>query len=68
MSDRRLRPAELEFIALVAQSKTRKEIALRWGLSVKTVDGYAYRVRAKVGSCNPVVLTRLAVQRKLVEA
>ena len=61
-----LNKRQLEIIAMVASSKTRKEIASNLGLSVHGVDWYLWNIHALIGDHDPAFLTRFAIKEHLI--
>ena len=62
----RLTPREREVLQLVAEGQTNRLIALRLGLSPKTVDSHRTNLMRKLGLHDAQGLTRFAVRRGLV--
>lgn len=58
---------ERDVIKLVADGKTYKEIANILGLSCKTVDAYAQRIKLKTQCHSVALLVRFAIKNGLVE-
>lgn len=56
-SHQRLSPREAEVLALVAQGKENKEIALALGMSTHTVKSFLVRISAKAGTGDRTALT-----------
>lgn len=63
-----LAPRERQVLQLVAEGNTSKEIAVRLGLSVKTVDSYRARVMEKLDVHETAGLVRYAIRHGVIEA
>lgn len=63
----RLTPRETEVLRLIAQGLADKEIAATLGLSVRTVENHAARVREKLGLSGRTALVRFALRTRLVD-
>lgn len=59
---------ELEVLRLIADGKTYKEIGLITGLSAKTVDCYAQRIKLKTRVNSLALLIRFAIKEGYVNA
>jgi len=59
---------ELQVLRALALGQTNREIAEGYGISVKTVDTYRFRLLKKLGLRNNADLSRFAIQHGLVEA
>lgn len=57
---------ERQVLQLIAEGKTTKEIAARFGLSVKTVETHQQHIMQKLNLSNRAMLTRYAVREGLV--
>lgn len=66
--DAALSPREQEVVALLALGLTDAQIALRLGISVRTIASHLDRIRDKTGRRRRAELTRLALELGLVEA
>jgi DNA-binding NarL/FixJ family response regulator len=53
---------ELQIMELIAQGKSKQEIAVLLGLSVKTVDTYRERIKEKLGLANANAVLQYAIQ------
>jgi len=62
-----LTPRETEVLKEVAEGRTSKQIALRMGLSVRTVETHRERIMQKVGIHSASGLTRFAIARGVVD-
>ncbi len=58
---------ELQVLRGLAGGKTNREIAEDYGISIKTVDTYRFRVLKKLNLRNNAELTRFAIQNRLVD-
>jgi DNA-binding NarL/FixJ family response regulator len=58
---------EREIVQLVAEGHSNKEIAERWGVSVKTVDSHRMSAMKKLNLRSAVGLTRYAIRNRLIE-
>jgi DNA-binding NarL/FixJ family response regulator len=59
---------ELQVLRALALGQTNREIAEGYGISVKTVDTYRFRLLKKLGLRNNADLSRFDIQHGLVEA
>lgn len=66
MSTNELTYRELRVIQLLAHGLIHKEIAVKMGLSVHTVDTYVQRAMAKLGANHRAHLVFIACQRGLL--
>jgi len=57
-----LSPREIEILALVAEGRTDREIALRLSLSVETVSWYVKGIRARLGARSRAHAVALAMR------
>jgi len=57
---------EIEILQMVAESRSTREIAIRLGIAVKTVESHRYRLMEKLQLHDVAALTRYAMQRGLV--
>jgi DNA-binding NarL/FixJ family response regulator len=62
-----LTPRQLQVAKLIALGLTNGEVALRMGVSSKTIDSHRSRVMAALGTRNNVELARLAIKLGLVD-
>jgi len=51
----------------LATGHTNREIAAEYGISIKTVDTYRFRLLKKLNLRNNAELSRFAIQNRLVE-
>lgn len=51
----------------LVDGETSKEIAFELGVSPKTVETYRGRIREKIGTCDPIELSRHAVRLGLID-
>lgn len=58
---------EREVVQLVAEGETNKNIAARWGVSVKTVDTHRTSAMKKLKLRSAVDLTRFAIRNRMIE-
>ena len=58
---------EREVFHQLIDGRTNKEIAFDLGLSPKTVETYRGRIREKIGTCDPIELSRHAVRSGLID-
>ena len=63
----KLSPREREIVALVAQSKTSKEVAAILNISVRTVESHRSNIMDKLGIHSLSELIRYAIREKLIE-
>ncbi|RUA01318.1 MAG: DNA-binding response regulator [Deltaproteobacteria bacterium] len=59
---------ELQVLRRLAKGHTNREIAGAYGISIKTVDTYRFRLLKKLGLRNNAELSRFAILNKLIEA
>lgn len=57
-----LTPREMEVFDLVAEGHTSQSIALKLGISVRTVESYRLQIMTKMGATSVAVLVRQAVK------
>ena len=62
----RLTPREREVLQQVAEGQTNRQIAVRLGLSPKTVDSHRTNLMRKLGLHDAQGLTRFALRRGLI--
>ncbi|MBW6502923.1 response regulator transcription factor [bacterium] len=58
---------EIQVLRSLALGKRNREIAESYGISVKTVDTYRFRLLKKLGLRNNAELARFAIQNRIVE-
>lgn len=58
---------ELQVLRRLAMGHTNREIASEYGISIKTVDTYRFRLLKKLNLRNNAELSRFAIQNRLVE-
>ncbi len=58
---------ETEVLQMVAESRSSKQIAVRLGLAVKTVENHRARIMEKLNLHDTAALTRYALRRGMVE-
>lgn len=58
---------ELQVLRSLAMGHTNREIASAYGISIKTVDTYRFRLLKKLNLRNNAELSRFAIQNRLVE-
>ncbi len=58
---------ELQVLRRLAMGHTNREIASAYGISIKTVDTYRFRLLKKLSLRNNAELSRFAIQNRLVE-
>ncbi|MCC2687997.1 MAG: two-component system response regulator [Rhizobiaceae bacterium] len=58
---------EREVVQLVAEGQSNKNIAARWGVSMKTVDSHRTSAMKKLNLRSAVDLTRYAIRNRLIE-
>ena len=63
----RLSPREREIAQLLAEARTNKEVAVKLGVSVKTVDAHRANIMRKLNLHSVAELVRYAIREKLVE-
>jgi DNA-binding NarL/FixJ family response regulator len=66
MTSQTLTAREREVVQLVAEGKSNKAIAKRWGLSIKTVDTHRTSAMRKLNLRSAVDLARYAIRNKLI--
>jgi DNA-binding NarL/FixJ family response regulator len=59
---------ELQVLRRLAMGHTNREIASAYGISIKTVDTYRFRLLKKLNLRNNAELSRFAIQNRLVES
>lgn len=59
---------ETELLRLIANGQSMKAAAHMMGVSYKTADTYAQKIRWKTGTHNAVEMTRYAIRTGLVKA
>lgn len=59
---------ERQVFGSIVDGKSNKEIAFELGLSHKTVETYRGRIREKLGTCDPIDLSRRALRIGLIDA
>ena len=64
----RITPREREIIQLIAEGMTSKEVAVRLGLSVKTVEAHRSNIMNKLGLHSASQLVLYAVRNRIVQA
>jgi DNA-binding NarL/FixJ family response regulator len=63
----RLSPREREITQMLAESRSNKEIAVKLGVSVKTIDAHRANVMRKLNLHSVTELVRYAIREKLIE-
>lgn len=63
----RLSPKERDVLQLIAAGATTKQIALRFGTSVKTIETHRRRLMDKLGLDSVAALTKFAIREGLTE-
>ncbi len=58
---------ELQVLRRLARGNTNREIADAYGISIKTVDTYRFRILKKLNLRNNAELSRFAMQNRLIE-
>ena len=58
---------ERQVFGSIVDGKSNKEIAFELGLSHKTVETYRGRIREKLGTCDPIDLSRRALRIGLID-
>ena len=58
---------ERRIVQLIAEGKSNKEVALRLGISVKTVDAHRANLMAKLNLHSVVTLVRYAIRNHIIE-
>lgn len=58
---------EREVVQLVAEGASNKNIAVRWGVSIKTVDSHRTSAMKKLNLRSAVDLARYAIRNKLIQ-
>jgi len=58
---------ELQVLRRLAMGHTNREIASEYGISIKTVDTYRFRLLKKLNLRNNAELSRFAIQNRLIE-
>lgn len=64
----RLRPREREILQLLAEARTSKEVAVKLGVSAKTVDAHRANIMRKLNVHSVAELVRYAIRNKIIEA
>ena len=59
---------ELQVLRRLAMGHTNREIASAYGISIKTVDTYRFRLLKKLNLRNNAELSRFAIQNRLIES
>jgi len=67
MSSQTLTAREREVVQLVAEGESNKNIAARWGVSIKTVDSHRTSAMKKLNLRSAVDLARYAIRNKLIQ-
>jgi two-component system, NarL family, response regulator NreC len=62
-----LTPREREVVKMIAEGKSVKEIAVRLGRSVKTVEAHKFNLMRKLDIHNKAQLVTYAIQKKIVK-
>jgi len=62
-----LTPREREVVRMIAEGKSVKEIAVRLGRSVKTVEAHKFNLMRKLDVHNKAQLVTYAIQKKIVK-
>jgi len=68
IEDRTLTPRERETVQLIAEGKSNKEIAVIFGISIKTVETHRAAIMRKLRVESSAALVRYAVRNGIVEA
>ena len=63
----RLSPREREIAQILAEAKTNKEVAVKLGVSVKTIDAHRANIMRKLNLHSVAELVRYAIREKLIE-
>lgn len=63
----RLSPREREIAQMLAEARTNKEIAVKLGVSVKTIDAHRANIMRKLNLHSVAELVRYAIREKLIE-
>jgi DNA-binding NarL/FixJ family response regulator len=63
----RLSPREREIAQMLAEGKSNKEIAVKLGVSVKTIDAHRANIMRKLNLHSVTELVRYAIREKLIE-
>ena len=67
MRGSRLSPREREIAQLLAEARTNKEVAVKLGVSVKTIDAHRANIMRKLNLHSVAELVRYAIREKLIE-
>jgi two-component system, NarL family, response regulator NreC len=62
-----LTPREREVVKMIAEGKSVKEIAVRMGRSVKTIEAHKFNLMRKLDIHNKAQLVNYAIQKKIVK-
>jgi two-component system, NarL family, response regulator NreC len=62
-----LTPREREVVKMIAEGKSVKEIAVRMGRSVKTIEAHKFNLMRKLDIHNKAQLVTYAIQKKIVK-
>lgn len=65
-AEQRYTPRETEIATLVAEGLSNRRIALRLGLSIKTVESHRGSAMRKIGAHSTAELVRMAITRNLI--
>lgn len=63
----RLSPREREVVQLLAEGGSNKEVAVKLGVSVKTIDAHRANIMRKINLHSIAELVRYAIREKLIE-
>jgi two-component system, NarL family, nitrate/nitrite response regulator NarL len=66
-SRQRLTPRETDVLTLIAEGLSNKEIAVRFGIGVRTVESHRERIMDKLNIRNTAGLTRYAIAKRLIK-
>ena len=66
--DQHLTAREREIVQLVAEGKSNKEVAVKLGVSIKTVDAHRANLMHKLDFHSVTDLVRYAIRNKIIEA
>ena len=64
----RLSPREREIAQLLAEARTNKEVAVKLGVSVKTIDAHRANIMRKLNLHSVAELVRYAIREGIIEA
>jgi DNA-binding NarL/FixJ family response regulator len=64
---RALTPREREIVKLIAEGHSNKEVAVKLGISLKTVETHRASIMRKLNLSSSATLVRYAIRNKLVE-